>query len=550
MKRRAVPLERATLGRLERELAYYRRECNDLGARLLRLQEEQSQAFREARRSRTVAKLIREANRLADAGLPADELGEPVLAIVVDNALCDRAAFLREDPLGSGRFVRVHAIGLGEDSPAVTTIPDPPTFFFTTAQTPLESPAYELTGILGLPYVLWAFDRPTGHALVIGNRSEANVSRPFEAGDQELIEGGLSVYIDVLARRRAEEAQALLTDELNHRVKNILGTIEAMIGFSAAEASSAEELAQTLTGRIMAMARTHDLLTDGRWKGADLGDLLEEEVRPYAVADRVRAHGEPLPLSPRAALSLSLILHELATNAVKHGSLGRPEGRVDVSWSCRSDDRSPTLVLIWQESGGPTVPPPTRHGFGTTLIERATARDLGGTARLLFDAAGLRCELEFPLARVSSKVAATAPRAAAPAGAEHRAGDRALAGARVLVVEDELLLTIAVESILERVGAEPVGPATTVTEALALARGESLDAAVLDVNIAGEAVFPVADLLEERGVPFVFATGYATDTAIPPRHRGVPRLAKPYRQDRLFQALAHIVAPERLSGRS
>ena len=124
-------------GQLERELAYYRRECNDLGARLLRLQEEQSQAFREARRSRTVAKLIRETNRLADTGIAPDELGGPVLEIIVDNAMCDRAAFLREHPAGSGRFQITHAVGVGDGLAAATlAIPQPPTFFFTTARTP------------------------------------------------------------------------------------------------------------------------------------------------------------------------------------------------------------------------------------------------------------------------------------------------------------------------------------------------------------------------------------------------------------------------------
>src|SRR5687767_14023999 len=161
-------------GQLERELAYYRRECNDLGARLLRLQEEQSEAFREARRSRTVAKLIREAHRLADTGIAPEALGEPMLEIIVDNAMCDRAALLLESPLGSGHFTTTHVIGTGERPPSAIVIQPPPAFFFTTAETRLEPPAYELIAILQLPYVLWAYDRSTGSALIIGNRSQAN----------------------------------------------------------------------------------------------------------------------------------------------------------------------------------------------------------------------------------------------------------------------------------------------------------------------------------------------------------------------------------------
>ncbi len=190
---------------LLRELNYYRRECNDLGARLLRLQEEQSQAFREARRSRTTARLVREAYRLADGATSLDAVGGAMLDVIVDNAMCDRAAFLAEMQPGSGLFAVTHVLGQpGEPRPAAVRIANCPGFFFTTAQTRIEPPAYELTGILNLPYILWAYDRASGNALILGNRSESNVSRPFEAGDQELIEGALSVYLDVLTRKQAE----------------------------------------------------------------------------------------------------------------------------------------------------------------------------------------------------------------------------------------------------------------------------------------------------------------------------------------------------------
>ncbi|HKM62253.1 MAG TPA: hypothetical protein VJY39_07160 [Acidisphaera sp.] len=189
---------------LERELNYYRRECNDLGARLLRLQEEQSQAFREARRSRTLVKLLREAYRLGDVGTSARDVGGPMLELVVDNALCDRAAFLREEPCGSGQFLIVHAIGLPASAlTAVVAVASPPSFFYTSSRE-REEGAHPVLAVLDVPFVLWAYDRATGHALVIGNRSEGNVNRPFEVGDQELIEGALSIYLDVLNRKHAE----------------------------------------------------------------------------------------------------------------------------------------------------------------------------------------------------------------------------------------------------------------------------------------------------------------------------------------------------------
>src|SRR4051794_23545265 len=154
--------EDAARARLERELAYYRGEYNQLGARLLRLQEEQSQAFREARRSRTAAKLIREAiSRLADTSLTIDELEGEILEIIVDNTVCDRAAFVREEPPGCTRFVVTHAIGLDAQAPRPVYTPAPPPFPSPPAETPPSSQAADLVSILDLPYVLWAYDAVT-----------------------------------------------------------------------------------------------------------------------------------------------------------------------------------------------------------------------------------------------------------------------------------------------------------------------------------------------------------------------------------------------------
>jgi DNA-binding response OmpR family regulator len=128
--------------------------------------------------------------------------------------------------------------------------------------------------------------------------------------------------------------------------------------------------------------------------------------------------------------------------------------------------------------------------------------------------------------------------------------EEVLAGTRVLVVEDEMLLTLVIETALDQAGAEPIGPASTLAEAVSLAQAERLDAAVLDVNLNNEAVFPVADFLRERGVPFIFATGYAAEAAIPPRHRDIPRLPKPYRSDQLRRVLAQTLTRHRYASRA
>ena len=189
---------------VERELQYYRRECNELGARLLRLQEEQSQAFLEARRSRTVVRLVREAYRLAEPTQETDDIGGSLLQIIIENALCDRAALLREEPAGSGRFLLAHAIaGTGREINDIVAINNAPTFYFTSSLR-FDRPPPGLLDVLRLPYILWAYDRSSGHALVLGNFTEGNITRPFESGDQELIEAALSVYLDVLYRKHAE----------------------------------------------------------------------------------------------------------------------------------------------------------------------------------------------------------------------------------------------------------------------------------------------------------------------------------------------------------
>jgi signal transduction histidine kinase len=299
-------------GVLERELAYYRRECNDLGARLLRLQEEQSQAFREARRSRTVARLIREAYRLADGDQAPEEIGAPMLEMIVENTLCDGAALLATDPAaGPGHFRVTHAIGPNlAEAAQRCTIPAPPSFFFTTSRTLIEPPAYELTAILRLPYILWAHDAPTGHALIIGNQSESNVSRPFEAGDQELIEGALSVYIDVLLRKRAEvelraaktaaerasnaraRFLATLTHELRTPLNAIIGYSEMMAPGSSYQLTAANR--QDYAEQVLGAGRQLLGLIDGILDYSSIESAVPRLDPEWQPADRLLAEAVQL----------------------------------------------------------------------------------------------------------------------------------------------------------------------------------------------------------------------------------------------------------------
>ena len=194
--------------RLERELAYYRREVNQLGAQLIRLREEQQRTFIDAQRSRIVVNMVRELYRVNDqGGIAGAALNDLVLEVVAASAMCDCAALFRESERGSGAFALAGAVGLVPvERPRLLRLRRPPPFLFTTAATVPEPSAGEIAAFLGVPYVLWSYDPGSGYALALGNRSEANVNRPFELADQELIETALTVFLD--AKFRVAQAPA------------------------------------------------------------------------------------------------------------------------------------------------------------------------------------------------------------------------------------------------------------------------------------------------------------------------------------------------------
>jgi PAS domain S-box-containing protein len=205
----------------------------------------------------------------------------------------------------------------------------------------------------------------------------------------------LVVFRDITARKTAEQHQQLLLQELSHRVKNTLAVVQSIAARSFADGRSLAEARAALSRRLQALAHAHTLLTASKWEGASLRTLVEAELRPYA--GRVEIVGQDIRLTPKETLTLSLVLHELATNAAKHGALSVPEGRVTIGWDLARNSSGMGLHLEWQEQDGPTVSPPQRHGFGTVLVEQAVAYDLQGQARLDFQPTGFRYQLEAAL---------------------------------------------------------------------------------------------------------------------------------------------------------
>jgi PAS domain S-box-containing protein len=202
---------------------------------------------------------------------------------------------------------------------------------------------------------------------------------------------------DITERRRAEREREMLVGELNHRVKNSFAVIRAL-ATQGDGARSSEEYRQVLLGRMDALARTHDLLFQSHWQGADLRSLADT-LRPFAGerSEAIEVDGAPVELNARQALSLSLVLHELATNGAKYGALSVPEGRVRFSWQVEHADDGRHLRLLWQERHGPPVAAPQKTGFGTELTRRAFEFELGGTADLAFEPEGVRLEASFPV---------------------------------------------------------------------------------------------------------------------------------------------------------
>jgi PAS domain S-box-containing protein len=198
---------------------------------------------------------------------------------------------------------------------------------------------------------------------------------------------------DITDRKRGEAQISVLAREAEHRAKNLLANVEAMVRLSNAD--TVDGLKETIRGRIRALANVHSLFAQSRWTGAELGSLVQQELLPYARPGEMRtlSIGPTVILKPDVAQAMAVVLHELSTNAAKYGALSVPEGRVRVEWSCAEGQ----LMILWTEAGGPQVKPPTRKGFGTSAMESMTREGGKGRVQLDWHADGLACEITLPM---------------------------------------------------------------------------------------------------------------------------------------------------------
>jgi PAS domain S-box-containing protein len=353
-----------------------------------------------------------------------------------------------------------------------------------------------------------------------------------------VVVGAIAVVQDIEERKKAEQTQQLLVDELNHRVKNTLANVQAIAHLMLQRTKDPHEFASGFSGRIQSLSRVHAMLSAATWRGIDLLDLVRDQLLAGAVDEtRITASGPPVHLEAQLALHAALMLHELGTNAIKHGALATANGTVRIRWSAADA----VLRLSWEERGGLVADAPARRGFGRTFIEQS-AKGEGGAALMSIEAQGVVWNIALPLRgpQTMKPVPELLKDAEDELANPNEKDAPRLTGKRLLVVEDEALVALDIVATLEGAGAEVVGSAGTAKDALNIINSTALDAALLDANLRGDPVNEIASALAARNLPFLFVTGYGPES-LPKGFGGSALLSKPFGQDQLVTAVALLV---------
>jgi PAS domain S-box-containing protein len=212
-------------------------------------------------------------------------------------------------------------------------------------------------------------------------------------------------FIDLTEHKEEQAQSRMLIDELNHRVKNTLTTVQSIVAQALRDAADAGEIRESIESRLFALSRSHDLLTRENWESAGLRDIVKEALEPFGIAnghsERFRVTGKNIRFPPKAALALGIAFHELATNAVKYGAFSSDTGSVRIDWEFEPASGGDRLMLRWREENGPPVAPPSKKGFGSRVIERGLALELGGTTQLDYRPDGIVCTIDIPVPQAS-----------------------------------------------------------------------------------------------------------------------------------------------------
>jgi len=245
-----------------------------------------------------------------------------------------------------------------------------------------DKPSYKKT---------FRFRCPDGREIWLEESSIAE----FDSAGQCLRLKGLT--LDITERKLSDERQGLLIAELDHRVKNLLARVAVITSYTRQGSNSIDQFVQVLDRRIQSMAAAHSLLSQSRWSGVNLADLVHSQLAPYATTANTTIGGPDVTLTPTVTQAVAMALHELVTNAVKYGALSNPSGHVAVNWHQPVDEEASRVKIEWRESGGPPVVRPAKAGYGTSLIREMIPHELGGTVDLAFVTDGVCCRIEVPL---------------------------------------------------------------------------------------------------------------------------------------------------------
>jgi light-regulated signal transduction histidine kinase (bacteriophytochrome) len=386
----------------------------------------------------------------------------------------------------------------------------------------------------------------------VQNQSEKWREREVSAAEAlraTLIELVLRITDTAQARRAAaEQSQEILIAELNHRVRNILGLVRGLVSQSAAAATDIRHLVESLDQRVRSLARAHDILTSSDWKSNSLHALLRAEIETYGKFEgRVVLNGPDVLLQPRAFTPITLVVHELVTNARKYGALSTLGGQITVTTS--HDDLS-NVTIVWRETGGPAVSAPARRGFGSTILEQIIPFELNGSSSPRFLPEGYCLDLMLPAAVAHCVLDAEQTPQGGGGNQDIAVNQLALRPLlqACLLVEDNLFIAIDAEDMLHSLGAELIVVAKSVSEALATLDGRQFTFALLDINLGAENSLPIARQLQTMGVPFAFGTGYSKGMALNDTFAKVPVVPKPYHRSRMVSALMLLIASDQSAG--
>ena len=346
------------------------------------------------------------------------------------------------------------------------------------------------------------------------------IGRAIRDENGELI-GAAVACVDVDEEHNLQEAQNVLIAELNHRVKNAFSVTNAIVGRSLRKAGITGELRDDIDSRLNAYAAAHSMLVGQDYTRASLYEIAHA-ILSRIDEDRISISGEDVTFATRRALPFSMTFYELASNAMKYGSLSADDGQVRLEWTVDRAQEKPLLRVAWVETGGPPVTEPQSEGFGSFVTGRALVAETGGEVRRSYGSNGFEWSFEMPL---------THENVAMP--------NREIT--RVFVVEDEVFVAYEMNDMLEELGFEVVGPALNAEDAQKLARTADIDAAFLDVNLGdGKTSEPTAAILRERGVPFVFVTAYTPDQ-ITFRTSTDKVLEKPVTSKKVYETLQKVL---------